>query len=153
MQTEVHSPANTNRSLPIRLTSLITLVSSQVFMEVRSIVFWLGKAEVISSNIGPEKLFAATVVRIVGTLNPAAAREISAAFDRRLTASIDLVANAICDWKSTSIKAWFVGFRRVEPGIGLALIGMLHPLALGRALRMAPPPVALTPSSYGRPAF
>src|ERR1700742_3589689 len=97
MQTEVQRPANTSRSLPIRLISLMTFSSSQVFIEVRSIIFWPWKVSTISVNIGPEKLFSATVVRIVGTLNPTAAAETSAALVRKLTASIDLVANDICD--------------------------------------------------------
>lgn len=98
MHTEVHRPANTIRSLPMRFTSSMTVASSQVFMVVRSRSFWPGKASVTSLNIGPEKLFSATVVRMVGTLKPAAAYEISAALLRRISGSIDLVANAICDW-------------------------------------------------------
>src|ERR1700731_1290959 len=122
MQTEVHRPASTRRSLPIALIRLITLASSQVFIEVRSISFWPGKASVISPNIGPEKLFSATVVRIVETPKPAAARETRAALLRSVTASIDLVANDICDWKSIMISVWSLGFTKPRPGVGLALI-------------------------------
>src|SRR5262245_25116170 len=60
MHTEVHRPASTIRPLPIRLTSSITALSSQVFMLVRSKNLALGKAALISSNIGPEKVFSAT---------------------------------------------------------------------------------------------
>src|SRR5262245_17319612 len=98
MQTDVHRPANTRRSLPIALIALITLASSQVFIVVRSMSFWLGNGVVTSSNIGPEKLFSATVVRMVGTLKPAALLASSPALLRRSAPSIDLVANAICDW-------------------------------------------------------
>src|SRR6266478_6296998 len=97
MQTDVQSPQRTMRLLPIRLTSSMTDPSSHVFILVRSRSRVLGNALVISSNIGPEKLFSATVVRTVGTLKPAAAFATRAALLRRLTASIDLVANAICD--------------------------------------------------------
>ena len=130
MHTMVHSPANTRRSLPIALTTLMTLASSQVFIDVRSMSSWPGKASVISWNIGPEKLFSATVVRMVGTLKPAAACEISAALLRNTTASIDFVANDICDWKSIMINAWSCGVRSLEPGVGLA-VGMVRLLSKG----------------------
>ena len=90
MQTEVHSPARTMRLLPIRLTSAITALSSHVFIEVRSKNFVFGNAARISSNIGPENVFSATVVGITETLKMLAAFEISAALLRRTTASIDL---------------------------------------------------------------
>src|SRR5580692_1029788 len=97
MQTEVHRPASTIRDLPMRLTSATTALSSQLFIVVRSMNFFLGKAPLISSNIGPEKVFSATVVGIVATLKTRAALASSAALFLRTTASIDLVANAICD--------------------------------------------------------
>src|SRR5271155_728049 len=97
MQTEVHSPARTTRLFPISLTLAMTFVSSQAFMDVRSIIGWLGKAPVISSYIGPEKVFSATVVCMVETPNPAAVWEIRAALLRSITASIDLVAKDIWD--------------------------------------------------------
>src|SRR3954452_11247364 len=122
MHTEVHSPANTMRSLPMRLTSSITAASSQVFIEVRSSSFWSGKGTVISLNIGPEKLFSATVVRTVDTLKPAAALAISAALLRSRVVSIDFVAKAICDWKSIRTSVWSLGDSRVLPGVGVALI-------------------------------
>src|SRR5215475_15861432 len=100
MQTDVHSPASTMRPLPMRLTSAMTALSSQVFMLVRSKNLALGKAALISSNIGPEKVFSATVVGITDTLKILAALATSAALLRSMTGSIDLVANAICDWKS-----------------------------------------------------
>jgi hypothetical protein len=68
MQTDVQRPAITIRLLPMRFTSWITALSSQVFMLVRSKNFALGKAALISSNMGPEKVFSATVVAIVATL-------------------------------------------------------------------------------------
>ena len=67
MQTDDQRPQRMMRLLPMRLTSSMTAASSHVFMLVRSRSFAFGKALVISSNMGPEKLFAATVVRIVGT--------------------------------------------------------------------------------------
>src|SRR5580658_8505334 len=97
MQTEVHRPARTIRLLPIRFTSSITALSSQVFMLVRSKYLALGKAALISSNIGPEKDFSATVVGMTDTLKIRAALATSAALLRNVTRSIDLVANAICD--------------------------------------------------------
>src|SRR5580704_2724947 len=97
MQTEVHRPARTIRPLPMRLTSSITALSSQVFMLVRSKNLAFGKAALISSNIGPEKVFSATVVGMVDTLKIRAALATSAALLRSVTGSIDLVANAICD--------------------------------------------------------
>src|SRR5260221_14114087 len=95
MHTDVHRPARTIRVLPIRLISSTTALSSQLFMLVRSKNLALGKAALISSNIGPENDFSATVVGIVETLKIFAAFEISAALLRSVTASIDLVANAI----------------------------------------------------------
>src|SRR4029077_5839069 len=97
MQTDVQSTASTRRRLPMRLTSAITALSSHVFIEVRSKNFVFGKAARISSNIGPENVFSATVVGITETLKMLAAFEIRAALLRRATASIDFVANAICD--------------------------------------------------------
>ena len=97
MQTEVHNPPNTTRFLPMRLISSITAASSQVFIEVRSSIGGLPNGSHTSSNIGPEKLFSATVVRIVGTLNPAAAAAISPALLRSTSAGMDFVAKAICD--------------------------------------------------------
>ena len=85
------------RPLPISLTRAMTASSSQVFMEVRSSSFSPGNASVISENMGPEKLFSATVVRMVDTPKPAAARATRAALLRRFTASMDLVAKDICD--------------------------------------------------------
>lgn len=92
------------RPLPISLTRAMTPASSQVFIEVRSSIFWPGKARPISSNIGPEKLFSATVVRMVEAPKPAAAWATRAALLRSWTASIDFVAKAICDWKSIMIS-------------------------------------------------
>src|SRR5215475_14437551 len=123
MHTEVHRPASTIRPLPMRLTSSITALSSQVFMLVRSKNLALGKAVLISSNIGPEKVFSATVVGIVETLKMRAALATSAALLRSMTGSIDLVANAICDWKSIMISVWSAGESRVLPGVALA-VGM-----------------------------
>src|SRR5215471_12207273 len=100
IHTDVQSPASTMRPLPMRLTSAITALSSQVFMLVRSKNLAFGNAALISSNIGPEKVFSATVVGMVETLKIRAALATSAALLRRFTGSIDLVANAICDWKS-----------------------------------------------------
>ena len=59
----------------------------------------------ISVNIGPENVFSATVVRIVGTSKPAAACATNATLVRSRTGSMDLFAKAICDWKSIMISA------------------------------------------------
>src|SRR5271167_4282308 len=87
MHTEVHRPARTIRPFPIRLTSSLTALSSQQFMLVRSKNFVFGNAALISSNMGPEKVFSATVVGIVETLKILAALATSAALLRRLTPS------------------------------------------------------------------
>src|SRR5271169_2520587 len=97
MQTEVHRPASTTLLFPIRLTSPMTAASSQAFIDVRSKNFAPLKTVLISSNIGPEKVFSATVVGIVDTLKTLAAFVTKAALFRNTTGSIDLVANAICD--------------------------------------------------------
>src|SRR5713226_2845135 len=94
MHTDVHSPARTKRPLPIRL---------------------------ISSNMGPEKVFSATVVGMVATLKIRAALARRAALFRSTTGSIDLVANAICDWKSIRMSVWSVGESNVFPGFGWAV--------------------------------
>ncbi|MNY57794.1 hypothetical protein D3C86_1940550 [compost metagenome] len=73
MHTLVHRPASTMRFLPMALTCLMTASSSQVFMDVRSSSAWPGNGAVTSVNIGPEKLFSATVVRMVDAPKPAAA--------------------------------------------------------------------------------
>lgn len=75
----------------------------------------------ISSNIGPEKLFSATVVRMVGTSNDLAPREISAALLRSSSGEIDLVAKLICDWKSISTSAWLSGEISDLPGVAVAV--------------------------------
>src|SRR5271169_4907644 len=126
MHTDVHRPASTMRPFPILLTPSITALSSQIFIVVRSKNFALGKAALISSNMGPEKVFSATVVGIVGTLKILAVLETRAALLRSMTGSIDLVANAICDWKSMRINAWSVGISNAFPGAGFA-IGMWSP--------------------------
>jgi hypothetical protein len=59
-----------------------------------------GKASLISSKTGPEKLFSATLVMTVDTLNAFAAWATSPALLRSSMAPMDLVANAICDWWS-----------------------------------------------------
>ena len=120
MHTPVHRPDSTMRFLPIALTLAMTASSSQVFMEVRSSSFSPGKASVISENMGPEKLFSATVVRMVETPNPAAAWATRAALLRRFTASMDLVANDICDWKSIMIRVWSLGDNNIPPGAATA---------------------------------
>jgi hypothetical protein len=48
--------------------------------------------------MGPKNVFSATVVRMIVALNSLAALATSAALLRRVTASIYLVAKAICDW-------------------------------------------------------
>jgi hypothetical protein len=65
-------------------------VSSHVFIVVRSKYLAFGKAVLISSNMGPEKVFSATVVGIVETLKIRAALTTRAALLRRTTGSIDL---------------------------------------------------------------
>src|SRR4028118_363995 len=121
MHTEVHRPERTIRDLPISLTRWMTAASSQVFIDVRSSRCPSGNAPVISSNMGPEKLLSATVVRMVETPNSAAAFATSAALLRSMTASIDLVANDICDWKSIMIRMWSLGSRRPAPGADVAV--------------------------------
>ena len=123
MQTEVQRPAKTMRPLPMRLTSLMTFSSSQVFIDVRSMAAWPGKAALISSNMGPEKLFSATVVRMVGTLKPAAAWATRPALLRSTTGSMDLVAKAIWDWWSMRMRAWSLGVSKDWAGLAWA-VGM-----------------------------
>src|SRR5262249_38802412 len=123
MHTDVHRPANTMRPLPMRLTSWMTALSSQVFMLVRSKNFAFGNAVLISSNMGPEKVFSATVVGMVVTLKMRAALATKAALLRRATGSIDRTAKAICDWKSIRMRVWSVGVSNVFPGVGVA-VGM-----------------------------
>src|SRR5450830_85 len=97
MQTEVHRPASTILLLPIALTRSAMRGSSQVFMLVRSITSCSGKTDLISSNMGPEKDFSATVVKIVDTLNSLAALATKAVLLRSVIASMECVANDICD--------------------------------------------------------
>src|ERR1700733_4038123 len=85
------------RPVALQFTAAITAESSQLFMLVRSSIFAPGNAATISSNMGPENDFAATVVSMVETLKPFAALARSATLLRNTTASIDFVANAICD--------------------------------------------------------
>src|ERR1700754_5273190 len=105
MHTEVHRPERTMRPLPISLIFLITAASSQVFIDVRSRSTCPGNGSVTSLNIGPEKVFAATVVRMVGTLQLAAARDARPALFRSGMASMECVANDIWDWQSIMISA------------------------------------------------
>src|ERR1700736_3820328 len=124
MHTDVQRPASTIRPLPIRLTCSITALSSHAFMLVRSRNFVLGKAALISSNMGPEKVFSATVVGMVETLKILAELATRAALLRSVTGSIDLVANAICDWKSIRMSVWSFGESNIFPGAALA-VGMV----------------------------
>src|ERR1700744_1318684 len=130
MHTEVHRPARTMRLLPISLIFLITAASSQVFIDVRSSSAWPGNGSVTSLNIGPENVFAATVVRMVGTLKIAAARAASPALLRKVMASIEWVANDICDWKSIMTRAWSRGVSRLLPGVGVAVMDMMRLLVM-----------------------
>ena len=41
-----------------------------------------------------------------------------------MTASIECVAKAICDWKSIMISVWSLGVSSSAPGVGVALMGM-----------------------------
>src|SRR5260370_38982736 len=120
MHTDVHRPHSTMRPLPMRLTSAITALSSQAFMLVRSRNLLFGNACLISSNIGPENDFSATVVGITDTLKMRAELATSAALLRNVTASIDFVANAICGWKSLMMSAWSPGDSSRFPGPDLA---------------------------------
>src|ERR1700712_3491163 len=128
MQTDVHRPHSTRRCLSMRLISAITAASSQVFIDVRSNSFWPGNGSVTSENIGPEKLFSATVVRIVGTLKPAAALATSEALLRSAIASMERVAKAICDCRSIITRAWSLGDSRPLPGVGVAVLVISDPL-------------------------
>src|SRR3954464_4968930 len=98
MHTDVQRPAKATLLFPVLLNCSITRASSHVFIVVRSITLALGCAALISWNLGPEKVFSATVGRMVGTLKMRAAWATRAALLRSMTASIDRVANAICDW-------------------------------------------------------
>lgn len=131
MHTEVQRPARTIFCLPNLFTSTAMRGSSQVFMLVRSMTLCSGKTDLISSKIGPEKLFSATVVRMVETLNSLAALATRAALLRRVTASMDLVAKDICDWWSIMIRVWSVGLSRVLPGTALAMAVMVGFLVAG----------------------
>src|SRR5260370_1859229 len=104
MHTDVHRPHSTMRPLPMRLTSAITALSSQAFMLVRSRNLLFGNACLISSNIGPENDFSATVVGITDTLKMRAELAPSTALLRNVTASIDFVANPICGCKSIMVS-------------------------------------------------
>src|SRR5262249_58686654 len=120
MHTDVHKPANTMRPLPMRLTSWMTALSSQVFMLVRSKNFAFGNAVLISSNMGPEKVFSATVVGMVVTLKMRAAFAANAALLRRAAGSVDRTAKANCALESMRIRVWAVrvshGFSRGRRG-------------------------------------
>jgi hypothetical protein len=59
---------------------------------------------------------------MVGTLNDLAAWLTIAALLRRISALIDPVAKAICDWKSMRTSAWSVGESRDVPASGVAVI-------------------------------
>jgi hypothetical protein len=85
------------RDEPIALMRSAIRLSSQVFIVVRSITADSGNAFLISVKIGPEKLFSATVVSTVATPKMRAALATRPALLRSKVASIDLVANAICD--------------------------------------------------------
>ena len=108
----------------------MTAASSHVFIEVRSSIAWPRTASVISSNIGPENVFSATVVRMVERRNPrrraATRRRCCAA----ATASIDLVAKAICDWKSIMMSVWSCGVSRRAPGLAWRWEPSVHPLSV-----------------------
>src|SRR5260370_35730774 len=95
MHTLVHRPAKTTRPLPISLTRLAMRASSHVFIVVRSMTSTFGNTGRISSYIGPEKVFSATIFRIVGTLNSPAAFSPSTQLFRTITAAIDLVPDDI----------------------------------------------------------
>ena len=137
MHTDVQRPASTTRPLPISLTRATTASSSQQFIDVRSIIASWGKGFVTSSNMGPEKVFSATVVRIVDAPKPAAALATRPALLRRSTASIEWVAKAICDWKSIMISVWSVGVSSWAPGF-VAAVGMARLLLIFRWKAVAP---------------
>jgi hypothetical protein len=59
------------------------------------------------------------------TLKSLAPLATSAALFRSVTASIDLVAKAICDWKSITIDVRSAGESNVLPGVGLFAVGMV----------------------------
>src|SRR5271168_4064734 len=72
-QASVHKPAMTNFLRPVAATALRKPASSQEFIEVRSMMSYLGNNEVTSGIKGPEKESLATVVSTVGILNSFAA--------------------------------------------------------------------------------
>ncbi len=65
---------------------------------------------------------------MVGTLKPAAALATSDALVRSVIASIDRVANDICDCRSIITSAWSLGDSRPLPGVGVAVLVISDPL-------------------------
>ncbi len=63
----------TNFLRPVAATALRNPASSQEFIEVRSMMAWLGNNSVTSGMNGPENESLATVVSTVGILNSFAA--------------------------------------------------------------------------------
>ena len=91
-------PRDDKLGAPSWRTTFRTRSSSQAFMVVRSIGFCSGKTAWISGNRGPLKVWAATVVRIVGTLNALAALARPTALLRISPRSWLCTPNAICGW-------------------------------------------------------
>jgi len=67
---------------------------------------------------------------MVDALKPAAACATSAALLRSVMASMEWVANAICDWKSIMISVWSCGDNSLAPGLAKAVTDMVWLLGM-----------------------
>src|SRR6266481_7103199 len=100
MQTSVQRPAMTIFLRPVRSIAATKFLSSQEFIDVRSIVSWLGKTAFICGQIFPLKLFVSTVVSTTGTSNTRVAFASATVLLMIVCRSKLLTPNSICGWWS-----------------------------------------------------
>ncbi|MNX83204.1 hypothetical protein D3C86_1149610 [compost metagenome] len=108
-QTSVQSAANTSFLRLVFSTAATKFESSQAFMLVRSMGFWLGKTACNSGMRAPLKDSAATVVRMVGTLKTLAAFARPIVLFSRVWRSMDWIPKNIWGWWSMKIRAQLSG--------------------------------------------
>src|SRR6266436_5122665 len=100
MQTSVQRPARTIFLRPVRSIAATKFLSSQEFIDVRSIVSWFGKTAFIWGQIFPLKLFVSTVVSTTGTSNTWVAFASATVLFMIDWRSKLLTPNSICGWWS-----------------------------------------------------
>src|SRR5258705_12977582 len=109
IQVSVQRPAQTIFLRPVRSIAATKFLSSQEFIEDRSIGSWFGNTALIWGQIFPLKLFVSTVVSTTGTSNTCVAFARATVLFMIDCRSKLLTPNSICGWWSISATTQLSG--------------------------------------------